>query len=772
MSRRKLVIVTRPAEEAERTRAALTERGYDVLVEPLLAIEPADDASARIGDLDKVGALLFTSINGVRAFAEASTRRDLPAYAVGPTTAAAATAAGFASVHAAAGDVQALVQLVAAERRSDQGALLHPAGEAVAGDLAGELSRLGFDVRRAALYRGRPAQAFSDAIKDTLIRDRADAIAFFSPRTARTFVTLARTAGLEPTCRRLVAACLSPAVAEEAAGLGWRRMAVARTPTQDALLEALARALAEDGGTGTERTGMAEDKKDEATPTEPGVGGGVQPAATPEHAALPSITLPAAEVIQRFGGIRPMASKMNISFSTVQGWKERNHLPPARHAEILALAVKHGVPLEESSPTAMADPPPPSESKPSEPTAGPPAAAASEPPGFENKPPPLPPPLPPQTVPAPASGIGVFGAVAVSVVVVVAAMLGAYATRSMWMTGVAGGATAPAVPNDVVQRLTKLERDVASRPAAPDPKLAQDLANAGKKTAELEAALARKSADLESALTKKTAELESAIAAARNAGVAAADQAKALAPRLEALEKGFDLQAFIAVRSGLNELGGKLDALAKRMEAAERNAAAARAQGLAEAALALTVAQLRQSIDAGSPFAAELAACRAAAGGDAKVIAALDALVPHAGGGVATRATLSDEFADTARAIARASLKRSQTGWLRAFIDRLDALVTIRPVGPDVVGDDPRARTARAETLLDRGDLAGAVRVLSGLADRPAEAAKPWLDKAKARLAAEGAVGNLESQALAGLAQRAAQVPPAGAAAKPAGATQ
>ncbi len=768
------MIVTRPTAEAERTCAALIEQGYEVLGEPLLAIEPVADPAGRLGGLDGIAALLFTSINGVRAFAQASARRDLPVYAVGPTTAAAATTAGFPSVREAAGDVQALAKLVAAERRPGQGGLLHPAGEAVAGDLASALAHLGYDVRRVALYRAMPAQAFSEALKDTLRGHRADAVTFFSPRTARTFVTLARTAELEPSCRCLVAACLSPAVAEAAAGVEWRRVAVADAPTQEALITALARALAVDGGAGTERTGMPEDKKDEANPTEPGDGGAVQPTSQPEAAVQPSITLPAAEVIQRFGGIRPMASKMNISFSTVQGWKERNHLPPARHAEILALAARHGVSLEADAPGAPADPPLATEPKPSEPTPAPTAAPASEPLGFEDKPPPLPPPLPPQTVPAPVSGIGVLGAAAVSIVVVAAAMLGAYAARSMWMTGIAGGAATPAVSDELVQRLAKLERDVVSRPAAaaPDPKLAQDVANTGKKTAELEVALAKRTADVESALAKKTAELEAAVAAARSAGAAAADQAKALAPRVETLEKGFDLQAFIAVRNGLNELGGKLDVLAKRMEAAERMAAAARAQGLAEAALALTVAQLRQSVDAGAPFAAELAACRAAAGGDAKVVAAVDALAPHAGAGVATRATLNDEFADTARAIAQSSLKRGQTGWLRALIDRLDALVTIRPVGPDVAGDDPRARAARAETLLDRGDLAGAVRVLGGLADRPAEAAKPWLDKAKARLAAESAVASLESHALAGLAQRAAQVPPAGAAGRPAGAPQ
>ncbi|MEJ2027135.1 MAG: hypothetical protein P8X52_06715 [Limibacillus sp.] len=47
-------------------------------------------------------------------------------------------------------------------------------------------------------------------------------------------------------------------------------------------------------------------------------------------------TVPAAhKVIEAFGGIRPMAQKLGVAASTVQGWKERGVIPPARHERIL-----------------------------------------------------------------------------------------------------------------------------------------------------------------------------------------------------------------------------------------------------------------------------------------------------------------------------------------------------------------------------------------------------------------------------------------------------
>lgn len=53
----------------------------------------------------------------------------------------------------------------------------------------------------------------------------------------------------------------------------------------------------------------------------------------------------AEEVIQRFGGIRPMASKMDVPVTTVQGWKKRNVIPGNRIDEVLKAAQHNDVDL-------------------------------------------------------------------------------------------------------------------------------------------------------------------------------------------------------------------------------------------------------------------------------------------------------------------------------------------------------------------------------------------------------------------------------------------
>jgi len=59
-------------------------------------------------------------------------------------------------------------------------------------------------------------------------------------------------------------------------------------------------------------------------------------------------TLPnSLEIIERFGGIRPMATKLDVPVTTVQGWKKREAIPLARKKLIMQAAQEHGVSLDD-----------------------------------------------------------------------------------------------------------------------------------------------------------------------------------------------------------------------------------------------------------------------------------------------------------------------------------------------------------------------------------------------------------------------------------------
>lgn len=237
-------LVTRPHEDAVGLTAALLARGIEPLLEPLLSIKLARDAQATLdAALPGAQAALFTSANGVRAFAKISPRRDLPAFAVGDATARAAQAAAFARIESAGGDVRALAALAVRRLDPAAGALIHAAASAVAGDLAGELARAGFTVRRLRLYEAVAATRLTAESHDAIAAGAIGIAIFFSPRTAETFVTLARAAGIEGRVAAIAAVVLSPAVAAALAPLTWRRIEVAAAPNEAALLAALDRTL-------------------------------------------------------------------------------------------------------------------------------------------------------------------------------------------------------------------------------------------------------------------------------------------------------------------------------------------------------------------------------------------------------------------------------------------------------------------------------------------------------------------------------------------------
>jgi uroporphyrinogen-III synthase len=237
------VLVTRAEGDAEKLAARLAERGHHSIIENLMTIRFRPEAARSFGPfLDGVQAILFTSANGVRAFAEATSRRDFRAFAVGDATAAAARNAGFADVTSADGTVDDLAKLVIGRLKPRNGAVFHAAASVTAGDLQGLLEAAGFSVRRAALYEAVEAERLSAATRQAIAQHEIDAALFFSPRNAATFVRLA--AGLEEGCQHMVAVALSSAVAEKLAPLPWRRVAVAAAPNESALLAALDSSMA------------------------------------------------------------------------------------------------------------------------------------------------------------------------------------------------------------------------------------------------------------------------------------------------------------------------------------------------------------------------------------------------------------------------------------------------------------------------------------------------------------------------------------------------
>lgn len=162
------------------------------------------------------------------------------------------------------------------------------------------------------------------------------------------------------------------------------------------------------------------------------------------------------------------------------------------------------------------------------------------------------------------------------------------------------------------------------------------------------------------------------------------------------------------------------------------------------AAAALAAAALVEAAQGARPFAAELATLRAAV----PDLPELDALQRLAEVGAPTRAALAAAFPDYA---ARAATAARAPGEGAGLADRvgyaLAQVVSIRRVG-EVTGEGVDARLARAERLVEDGDLDGALRVLDGLSPAAREAMAPWRIRAERRAEIDRQAAALRARAL------------------------
>ena len=241
------VLVTRPHPDDETTAAGLRARGYEVLQAPMLRFEPV----AFHDDMDtRYGAVIVTSANalrGIEPHLKGHRLLELPLFAVGEQTAIAARRAGFTHVIAAHGGAASLRDLILARVRAKElnkaSTLLYLAGADLARDLAGELGEHGFRVVTQTTYKMSPVSSLPYEVCDAFAANRVEAVLHYSRRSARAFLDAARAAGVEISALAIPQCCISAAVASIVRDAGATQVTVAASPDENALFEALDRAL-------------------------------------------------------------------------------------------------------------------------------------------------------------------------------------------------------------------------------------------------------------------------------------------------------------------------------------------------------------------------------------------------------------------------------------------------------------------------------------------------------------------------------------------------
>lgn len=232
----KIIVICRPVEDSAELAQAARAQGFVPIVEPVLAIEylQPDFSAATQNEI-----LVFTSANGVTAFAKGSDLRENPIYTVGRNTADAARQAGFTNVKTAAGSVDDLVEILLKDYAETDVPILYVRAEEISKDLRSELLKHGLTVRELTAYRSVPADNLSlDLLKALDARDVA-AIMFFSAKGAAVFAALLEQYGRTARIRTSNALCISEAVLQSVSVLPFGMNSVAETPDRYGMIKLL-----------------------------------------------------------------------------------------------------------------------------------------------------------------------------------------------------------------------------------------------------------------------------------------------------------------------------------------------------------------------------------------------------------------------------------------------------------------------------------------------------------------------------------------------------
>ncbi|WP_108819199.1 phage tail protein [Pseudovibrio sp. Alg231-02] len=203
-------------------------------------------------------------------------------------------------------------------------------------------------------------------------------------------------------------------------------------------------------------------------------------------------------------------------------------------------------------------------------------------------------------------------------------------------------------------------------------------------------------------------------------------------------------------------LEGKIEALTQanaettqqitaRVDRLEKALGTASAQE--RAARAIAIASLRNAVDSGETYEAELAAVEAVLPGDAAELAPLKA---SAASGIPSSAALIAGFGKVARDMSAVSLTSENDDVVDRLFSSAKSLVSVRtPTDSD--GTSSGELLGTMESRVSAGDLAGAIKAYDALPEPMQQVGAAWAEQVKARLAADELVKKITAQVLKSL---------------------
>ena len=490
-------------------------------------------------------------------------------------------------------------------------------------------------------------------------------------------------------------------------------------------------------------------------------------------------TIPNAQaVIKRFGGIRPMATKLGIAPTTVQGWGKRNAIPENRRGEIIKAAAQHDVSLnglkgfaatatKKTAPAPAKPKKTPTQVKNAQVKNTGKTAPAKKP--AQAKAPAKTAPrakiqaaVQPAQQPQPATeaanqdtgktGISVAELEAVrreslrSGAVAATLIAGVITVTGLALFG-GGSSTTGMDPQRVAQLETRINTIEAGQMG-----LDQRLGQVDRQThtaLSLLGATETGQVQTESLLSEGSSVLETMAFLQKQVeemGQSNPDS-KSMSRQFEQLSRNAATQN--ALQSGLQELKSlvsnvqnQVQTLGSEVETTQAQISqavgGANGKDVQAAALLLALGQFRSAVNRNGPFDQDLQIIRGLVGDNAELNTALDRLAPHAETGVLSVDGLGAQLRVLAGDVIVAKLAGEETSLKDRMVQRLNDMVSVSKDGQPVNQNAPTPEIARAQSELARGNIAAAMREVQSIQDVDPQLTQPWLEQAQATMQAQG----------------------------------
>lgn len=227
---RRRILITRPEPGASRTSARLSALGYEPVILRLTTIVPLA-FEVPPGPFD---ALVVTSAQALKSgdFSRFST---LPVFAVGETTARAASLAAFKNIKVAGGSISSIIERV--KSATPSGAkLLYVCGKVRRPDLEAELSEAGFGLDVVETYVAQPIVYDEETIASAIGGSELNAVVLMSLQATQLFDDLRKNTSIGSLAKDALIVCFSRRIAD---GLD-ANVVVTAEATEDSLIELLA----------------------------------------------------------------------------------------------------------------------------------------------------------------------------------------------------------------------------------------------------------------------------------------------------------------------------------------------------------------------------------------------------------------------------------------------------------------------------------------------------------------------------------------------------